>query len=145
MLKQVFAISKNLYQLKKNISSLNKHISTNKRLFFILNKKMQSDDNKRITKGTEHSIKTTNVKLNPTYIKKANPEFLQERVKIWDELYAKQSEALKALPREKIAITLPDGKVVEGTSFETSPIEIAKKSVKKSLIPDFLVAKVKLF
>jgi threonyl-tRNA synthetase len=129
----------------KYFYSLNKNISANKRLFFILNKKMQSDENKRMVKGTEHSIKTTHGKLNPEYVKRENPQFLQERVKIWDELYAKQVEKIKSLPREKIAITLKDGKVVDGISFETTPIEVAKGNLKKSIVPDFLVAKVNYF
>jgi threonyl-tRNA synthetase len=103
---------------------------------------MQSEDNRRITKGTEHSIKTIPEKLNPTYIKKANPEFLQERAKIWDSLYEKQTEKIKSLPRDKIIITLKDGKQVEGISFETTPIEIAKKNLKKSLVGELVVAKV---
>jgi threonyl-tRNA synthetase len=75
-------------------------------------------------------------------VKTKSPQFLQERIKIWDEFYARQVEAMKNLPREKINITLKDGKVVEGVSFETTPLEVAKKNLKKSLVPDFVVAKV---
>jgi threonyl-tRNA synthetase len=122
--------------------SINKHILGNK-FYYIILKKMQSEDNRRITKGTEHSIKIAPQKLDPDYVKKVNPEFLQERAKIWDTLYERQSEKLKSLPREKIIITLKDGKQIEGISFETTPIEIAKKNLKKSLVGDLLVAKVK--
>jgi hypothetical protein len=55
---------------------------------------------------------------------------------------AKQVEAMKNLPREKIIITLKNGKEVEGVSFETTPIEIAKKNLPRSIVPDLVVAKV---
>jgi hypothetical protein len=126
----------------KLINSYTKNILANKSLFFILNKKMQSDENKRMVKGTEHSIKIAHGKLNPEYVKKSNPEFLAERLKIWDELYAQQTEKIKNLPREQIMVKLKDGKLVEGVSFETTPLDIAKKNLKKSLVPDLIVAKV---
>jgi phosphosulfolactate phosphohydrolase-like enzyme len=57
-------------------------------------------------------------------------------------LYTKQQDFQKTLPRVKITITLRDGKEVEGVSFDTSPLDIAKKYMKKSLVPDLLAAKV---
>lgn len=46
------------------------------------------------------------------------------------------------MPREKINITLPDGKVKEGTSFETTPLDIAKQ-LSNSLPDKVVVAKVR--
>jgi len=104
---------------------------------------MIQDENKRIAKGTEHSISTTSKKIGGDFIKTKQPQFLEYRLKIWEDLYRKQEEYLKSLPREKITITLKDGKQVEGESFETTPLDIAKKYLKKSLVPDFIAAKVK--
>ncbi|KAJ1950786.1 threonyl-tRNA synthetase, partial [Linderina macrospora] len=44
-------------------------------------------------------------------------------------------------PREKIAITLPDGSQREGTSWETTPMDIAN-SISKSLAKRLVIAKV---
>lgn len=46
------------------------------------------------------------------------------------------------MPRQPIKITLPDGKVKDGTSFETSALDIAK-SISNSLPDKVVVAKVK--
>lgn len=46
------------------------------------------------------------------------------------------------MPREKIRILLPDGKEKEGTSFETTALEIAKQ-ISNSLAEKLVVAKVK--
>ncbi|KAJ2722448.1 threonyl-tRNA synthetase, partial [Coemansia sp. Benny D115] len=44
-------------------------------------------------------------------------------------------------PREKITITLPDGAEREGTSWETTPMDIAN-SLSKSLAKSLVIAKV---
>lgn len=80
-----------------------------------------TEENRRITKGTEHSIQQQEGKIGGEFVKVAKAFFLEERVRVWDELFAKQQERLKSLPREKIVIILRDGKQVEGASFETSP------------------------
>jgi threonyl-tRNA synthetase len=46
------------------------------------------------------------------------------------------------MPRQKIRILLPDGKEKEGTSFETTPLEIAK-GISNSLAEKLVVSKVK--
>lgn len=46
------------------------------------------------------------------------------------------------MPRQKIRVVLPDGKEKEGTSFETSALDIAK-SISNSLAEKLVVAKVK--
>lgn len=126
----------------KRFTKLAPNILGNKRLYIILNKMIQSDENKRIAKGTEHSITTGSQKIGGGFVKSTKAAFLESRVKIWDDFYQKQEEYLKSLPREKIVITLKDGKQIDGTSFQTTPLEIAKKCIKKSLVEEFLVAKV---
>lgn len=54
------------------------------------------------------------------------PEFLKERLDYYTELIAVQRQKYLAMPHNPITITLPDGKVKEGVSFETTPLNIAK-------------------
>lgn len=126
----------------KKINKLISNISIKYRFYYILKNMNSSVDNKRIAEGTAHAIRSQGQKIGGDFVKQPKPQFLQSREKIWDELYTKQEDYLKSLPREKITITLKDGKQVEGISFETSPMELAKKFLKKSMISDLVVAKV---
>ncbi|KAJ2777630.1 threonyl-tRNA synthetase [Coemansia interrupta] len=69
------------------------------------------------------------------------PEFIEHRNRIFDELFQKQKEEIANKPREKITITLPDGSEREGTSWETTPMDIAN-SISKSLAKRLVIAKV---
>jgi threonyl-tRNA synthetase len=46
-------------------------------------------------------------------------------------------------PRQEIEITLPDGSVRKGTSWETSPMDVANQ-IAKSLAEKVIIAKVSL-
>jgi threonyl-tRNA synthetase len=100
------------------------------------------DQNKRINTGTEHSLKSVG-KIGGDFKKGPNAEFLKLRTEVFEKLFAQQQEFFKSLPRENIVITLKDGKKVDGTSFQTTPLEIAKKCLKRSMIDDLLAAKVR--
>ncbi len=67
---------------------------------------------------------------------------IQTRLEKFNALYKIQSERLASLPSREIDITLPDGKVVKGTSFRTTPLEIATK-ISKKLAERVVVARVK--
>lgn len=54
------------------------------------------------------------------------PSYIEDRLQIWDKLKAKYLAELAAKPKNHINITLPDGKVVEGTSWNTTAYDIAK-------------------
>ncbi|TFY68470.1 hypothetical protein EVG20_g3541 [Dentipellis fragilis] len=69
------------------------------------------------------------------------PDFIDHRIKIFDKLKAQYDEFVKAQPREEIVITLPDGSEREATSWETSPMDIAKE-ISKSLSERLVIAKV---
>ena len=99
-------------------------------------------ENKRATKGTEHTLSNVNQKIGGEFVKTPNAPFIEERAKQWDIYYKAQEEKLKTLPKEKITITMKDGKQIEGMSNETSPYEIGKKHLKQSLMKEVLVAKV---
>jgi threonyl-tRNA synthetase len=68
------------------------------------------------------------------------PQFLEDRLKLFEELKAKYDAEIAAKPREKIAITLADGSVKEGLSWETTPAEIAK-GISNSLFKRAVVAR----
>ncbi|KAG2035579.1 hypothetical protein BDR03DRAFT_899737 [Suillus americanus] len=69
------------------------------------------------------------------------PGFFDHRIKLFEELHAKYNEFMKTQPREEIIITMPDGSERKGTSWETSPMDVAKE-VSKSLSERIVIAKV---
>ncbi|TFY75349.1 hypothetical protein EWM64_g8663 [Hericium alpestre] len=69
------------------------------------------------------------------------PDYIEHRIKIFDKLKAEYDEFVKAQPREEITITLPDGAERKGTSWETSPLDVAKE-ISKSLPDRLVIAKV---
>ncbi|KAI1338090.1 threonyl-tRNA synthetase [Xylariaceae sp. FL0016] len=68
------------------------------------------------------------------------PEFLQRRVEMFDRIKKRQDEELAMKPREPISITMPDGSVKPGTSYVTTPAEIAM-GISKSLLKRTIVAR----
>nr|XP_045584755.1 threonine--tRNA ligase 1, cytoplasmic-like isoform X1 [Procambarus clarkii]XP_045584756.1 threonine--tRNA ligase 1, cytoplasmic-like isoform X1 [Procambarus clarkii] len=75
------------------------------------------------------------VELNPW------PDFIQERLNMWDRLKKEADESLKAKVSEPIKITLPDGAVKDGNSWRTTPFEVAQ-SISQGLAENTIVAKV---
>lgn len=68
------------------------------------------------------------------------PEFIQHRIDIFERLQAKYVAEVAAKPREPITITMADGKVKEGTSWETTPAQIAKE-ISNSLLKRTVIAR----
>lgn len=69
------------------------------------------------------------------------PAYIDHRLKIFDELKAKHDAAFAAKERSPIKITLKDGTVKEGTSYETSPWELAS-AIGKSFAERQVISKV---
>jgi len=69
------------------------------------------------------------------------PEYIQTRIDIFDKLHKEHQEKVAAYPRDPIKVTLPDGKVVEGTSWETTPYQVAS-GISQGLADSTVVAKV---
>ncbi|KAI8626316.1 putative threonyl-tRNA synthetase, cytoplasmic [Xylariaceae sp. FL1651] len=67
--------------------------------------------------------------------------YIDHRISLFEKLWNEQQQSAAQRPREPINITLPDGKVHIGTSWETTPIQIAR-SISKSLADRTVVAKV---
>lgn len=73
---------------------------------------------------------------------KKKPDFLTKRLEYFTTLFEAQKAKYAALPKEKITITLPDGAVKEGLSFETSAFDVASK-ISKQFAEKVIVAKVR--
>ncbi|KAH8119150.1 hypothetical protein DFH11DRAFT_1563230 [Phellopilus nigrolimitatus] len=69
------------------------------------------------------------------------PAFIDHRIQIFDKLKAEYDEWFKQQPRQEISIALPDGSLRKGTSWETSPLDIAKE-LSKSLAERIVISKV---
>ena len=69
------------------------------------------------------------------------PEFFAHRIAIFDRLKGIQQQELDAKVREDIEITFPDGRVVPGKAWETTPSDVAL-SISKSLLARTVIARV---
>ncbi|KAM7352721.1 threonine--tRNA ligase isoform 2-T2 [Cochliomyia hominivorax] len=69
------------------------------------------------------------------------PAYIEERNALWEKCKAEYEAELAAKPRQPIKVTLPDGKVVEGTSWETTPYDIAK-GISQGLADNTVISKV---
>ncbi|OMJ24744.1 Threonine-tRNA ligase, cytoplasmic [Smittium culicis] len=69
------------------------------------------------------------------------PDYINKRIEIFDRLKKIQDDIISKKERVPIKITLPDGKVVDGTSYETTPMDIAK-SISTSLAKKLVISKV---
>jgi len=80
-------------------------------------KKQEKKVKERKEKGDEGPSLT---EINPP------PEYLGFRVDLWQKLVQNQTNELAKKAPEPIEVTLPDGKVVAGESWRTTPYEIAR-------------------
>lgn len=71
---------------------------------------------------------------------KPDPEFIAHRIQIFEKLKAKYDAEVAARSREPITITLKDGSIKQGKSWETTPAEIAK-SISNSLLKRTVIAR----
>ena len=84
------------------------------------------------------------------------PQFIQERINLWDRLMAKYKADIAAKVGQieifiwekrgfqepaPIKITLPDGKMHEGKAWRTTPLEIAER-ISKGLADTAVISKV---
>ncbi|KAM3444526.1 hypothetical protein NHJ13734_001340 [Beauveria thailandica] len=68
-------------------------------------------------------------------------EFIQFRLDLFDKIKARQDAEIAAKPREEITVTMPNGNETKGTSWETTPLAIAK-GISKSLVERTVIAQV---
>jgi threonyl-tRNA synthetase len=86
-------------------------------------------------KKTKEGESDRPVFLNP------EPEFIDHRVKIFEQIKAKRDAEVAAKERLPITITLKDGSIKQATSWETSPMDIAKE-IGKSFADRQVISKV---
>lgn len=67
-------------------------------------------------------------------------EYIKNRGVIWTKLKTQFDAEIAAKPRDTINVTLPDGVTVEGTTWQTTPFDVAKGI--PGLASHVLVAKV---
>ncbi|KIN00956.1 hypothetical protein OIDMADRAFT_103659 [Oidiodendron maius Zn] len=85
-------------------------------------------------KGVDGGADGGPLELNPP------PQFISHRIEVFDKLKAKYDTEIASKPREPITITLADGSIKPGTSWETTPADIAK-GISNSLLKRTVVAK----
>ncbi|XP_046825558.1 threonine--tRNA ligase 1, cytoplasmic isoform X1 [Vespa crabro] len=69
------------------------------------------------------------------------PEYIQERIILWDKLKAEYDAEIANKESEEIIVTLPDGKEVTCQSWRTTPYEIAR-NISQGLSDSIVIAKV---
>ena len=79
----------------------------------------QDGAQKPAKKEKKKDIPQNPLMLNP------QPEFIESRIKMFDELKAQYDAEIAAKERKDIKITLKDGSVRVGTAYETTPLSIA--------------------
>lgn len=72
---------------------------------------------------------------------KPAPEFIDSRIKLYDELKAQYLDELSKKPKNPIKVTLPDGKEIEATSWESTPYDVAK-GISQGLADNTVIARV---
>lgn len=126
-----FIISKNHISYKLNKINYNS-----------FKQNMVEKENKRVVGGTEPTI-SDHKKIGGEFIEQENAPFIEKRSKLFDKLLDEQKKLIEDIEKKPIKITLKDGKVVEGKALESTPLTVAKANLKKSILGDFIVARVK--
>lgn len=78
---------------------------------------------------------------NTESIDRPIPDYVEPRLALWTKLQQQYAEEMAQKTRLPIYVTLADGKIVAGTSWQSSPFEIAKY-ISPNLAGESLVAKV---
>jgi len=103
-------------------------------------KKMDIKD-KKDKKGGEKKAKEGSAAPGKMKEMDPPPEFLAERIAMFDRIKAENDAAIQAKTPEDIKVTLPDGKEVEAQTWRTTPYDIAC-GISKGLADSCVVAKV---
>lgn len=82
-----------------------------------------------------HSTLFQLLELNPW------PQYIEDRNVLWEKAKAAYLAELAAKPRTAIKVTLPDGKEVDATSWETTPYDVAR-GISQGLADNTIIAKV---
>lgn len=69
------------------------------------------------------------------------PAYIQERLDLWDKIKKKSEDEIESKSKTPISVTLPDGKIVEGLSWKTTPYEVAQQ-ISQGLADNAVISKV---
>ena len=81
-------------------------------------------------------------RIGGTFTPTADPAWLQTRLGVLESIAERNDAAMAALDKPPIAVTLPDGKKIDGTAWETTPLGIAT-SISKGLAQAVIAASVR--
>ncbi|CAN0375654.1 unnamed protein product, partial [Phaeothamnion confervicola] len=95
----------------------------------------------RLTKSTGKLVQEGQGKIGGAFMPQPMPGFIDERKAVYERAAAVQVARLSSKPREPIWIRLADGAIRPGTSYETTPMDVAK-GLSNSLAKEVLVAEV---
>lgn len=90
-----------------------------------------------------NKVADLSIKSKPSFYPQDDEKFkfIDNRLEFFEELKKQYDEEIAKKQRESIKIILKDGSIKEGTSWETSPMDIAK-GISKSLSERVVIAKV---
>lgn len=69
------------------------------------------------------------------------PDYIRARLEHWATLKKKSDEELAQKPRQPLKIQLLDGRIIDGSSWQTTPFDVAE-TLGKNIIDSAIVAKV---
>lgn len=72
------------------------------------------------------NLNYSSVKLCHFFQLSPPPEFIEFRQKMWDRLKKEYDDWVNEQTPQPIKVKLPDGKVIDGQSWRTTPYEVAK-------------------
>ena len=104
--------------------------------------KSKRTDGTRLIKSSEGRIGEDQGRIGGDFEVNPNPSYIQHRIEVFERVAKKRAEELAKMPKEPIEITLPDGSVKNGVSYETSPMDIAM-GISEGLAKNVFVAKVR--
>lgn len=97
--------------------------------------------NRRTVKSSGGNVSGAS-RIGPSFAPTADPAWIKERSDLLDKMAQRTAEQQAKLERKPIKVTLPDGKVIDGTAWETSPLAIAT-GISKGLANAACVASVR--
>lgn len=104
----------------------------------ILEKSIDSLDKEGITKKKQKDVEKPVV----CHQMKPSKEFIAHRESMWQKLKSEHEKWVSVQERKPIQITLPDGRVVDGKAWESTPIEITKTAISEGLANNAIIARV---
>nr|AFA52574.1 threonyl-tRNA synthetase [Vaucheria litorea] len=113
------------------------------RVVHIAEEKCKPENHKtRLTKSSGKLVDDLKSgRIGGSFNLESNPHFIEERKEVYEQAMKKQISRQQTKPKVEITITLPDGSTKVGTSWLTTPMDIAQ-SISKQMAKKVIVAEV---